>query len=178
MDITHWLLIRCCSVGFFPWTKGPPFRTRQFQNIFHEWNVSYFDSNFTEFCSKGSNRQYISICSGNGLTPNRWQVINWTTANPAQRRTYAALGEWELRNPFHRVVVIPIFRYNPDFEVIIFFIMFIIWATEPTWQAKHKIGQANFPSFTHEINFTCTESGTLRGWGWGGDGGVHYSFVA
>ena len=34
-----------------PWTKWTLFRRQYFQTSFHEWNVPYFDSNFTEFCS-------------------------------------------------------------------------------------------------------------------------------
>ena len=40
----------------------------------------YFDSNFTEVCSQGSNWQHISIGSGNSLAPNRQQAITWTNA--------------------------------------------------------------------------------------------------
>ena len=55
-------------------TKWLPFR-RQFQTHFHEWKVFYFDSNFTEFCSLGSNRPFFSIGSHNGLARNRHQAI-------------------------------------------------------------------------------------------------------
>ena len=34
-----------------PWTKLPPFRSRNFQMDFREWKVLYFDYNFTEVCS-------------------------------------------------------------------------------------------------------------------------------
>ena len=37
-----------------------------------------FDYHFTDFCSKGSNKQYFSIDSYNGLAPTRRQAIIWT----------------------------------------------------------------------------------------------------
>ena len=40
-----------------PLEKWPPFRRRHFYMHFHEWKVLYFDSNFTEVCSWGSNWQ-------------------------------------------------------------------------------------------------------------------------
>ena len=36
-----------------PPTKWPPFRRRNFQMHFHEWNVLCFDLNFNDVCSKG-----------------------------------------------------------------------------------------------------------------------------
>ena len=39
----------------------------------------YFDSNFNEICSQGSNEQYASISSDNGLAPNSRQAIIWTS---------------------------------------------------------------------------------------------------
>ena len=36
-------------------TKWPPFRRRYFPRHFSEWKVLYFDQNFTEICSQGSN---------------------------------------------------------------------------------------------------------------------------
>ena len=67
-----------------------------FQVHFHEWKVLYFDSNFTDICSKGSNWQSPSIGLDNGLAPNRRQAIIWTNANPIHWRIYAALGGDEL----------------------------------------------------------------------------------
>ena len=49
-----------------------------------------------EICSLGSNWQYVSIGSDNGMAPSRWQAIVWTNADPVHRRIYAALGENEL----------------------------------------------------------------------------------
>ena len=44
----------------------------------------------------GSNWQYVSIGSDDGLAPHRRQTIIWTNADPVQRRIYAALGVDEL----------------------------------------------------------------------------------
>ena len=63
---------------------------------FHEWKVLYLDSNLTKIRSQGSNWQWVSIGSGNGLALNRQQAITWTNANPVHRRIYAALGGEEL----------------------------------------------------------------------------------
>ena len=59
---------------------------------FHEWKILYFDLNFTEICSWGSNSQYSSIGSDNGLAPIRRQAIIWTKADIFHWRIYAALG--------------------------------------------------------------------------------------
>ena len=57
------------------------------------WTKSlYFFSNFTEVYSQGSNWQWVSIGSGNGLSPVRCQAIPWTNADPIRWRIYAALG--------------------------------------------------------------------------------------
>ena len=53
----------------------------------------YSDSNFTETCSQGTNQQYSSIVSDNGLPPGRRQAIIWTNADPVHRHIYAALEE-------------------------------------------------------------------------------------
>ena len=45
---------------------------------FREWKDLYFDLNFTEVCRYGSNWQYVSIGSGNGLALTRQQAIIWT----------------------------------------------------------------------------------------------------
>ena len=39
------------------WTKWMPFRRQQFEMHFYEWKFLYFDSNFTEVFSFGSNWQ-------------------------------------------------------------------------------------------------------------------------
>ena len=91
MDCQLWLLISS-------WPKWPPFRRRLFQSHFDEWNFFYFNSNFTEVCSQGSNWQQGSIGSDNGLAPDRWQAITWTNVNPIHWRIYAALREDELIN--------------------------------------------------------------------------------
>ena len=63
---------------------------------FREWKVLYFDLNFTEVGSQGSNWQYVGIGLGNGLVPNRQQAITWTNADPIHWCIYAALGGDEL----------------------------------------------------------------------------------
>ena len=54
-----------------------------FQVHFDEWN--FFDLNFTEVCPYGSNWQFGSTGSGNGLAPNRPQTITWTKADLGHR---------------------------------------------------------------------------------------------
>ena len=46
---------------------------------------------FAEVCSYVSNWQLVSIGSGNGLAPIRWQAIIWTNADPIDWSIYAAL---------------------------------------------------------------------------------------
>ena len=83
----NWLIL--------PWTKWPSFCRRYFHMHFCEWKFLYFDSYFTEACSLGSNCQYVSIGSGNGLVPIRRQDF-CTSANPVYWRLYATLGDDEL----------------------------------------------------------------------------------
>ena len=75
-----------------PWTKWPPFCRRYFQMHFCAWKVSYFDHNFTEVYSWGTNWQQPSIGLDNGLAPNRRQAIIWTNAYLIHWRIYAAIG--------------------------------------------------------------------------------------
>ena len=49
-----------------------------FQKYFLERKLVYFDKIFIEICSPGSNWQYSSIGSDNGLAPTRRQTIIWT----------------------------------------------------------------------------------------------------
>ena len=49
-----------------------------FSNAFSWMKSSVFWFNFTEVCSWAFDWQYVSIGSGNGLAPNRWQAIIWT----------------------------------------------------------------------------------------------------
>ena len=65
----------------------------------------YFDSNFTEVCSQGSNKHWGSTESGNGLAPYRRQAITWINADPVHRRIYAALGGYLLRNYMNANIV-------------------------------------------------------------------------
>ena len=49
-----------------------------FSNAFSSIKYMTVDYDFTEICSKGSNQQYFSTCSDNGLAPSRRQAIIWT----------------------------------------------------------------------------------------------------
>ena len=72
--------------------NGHHFHRRHFQMHFHGWKFLYFHSNFTEVCSQGPNWQWVSVGSGNGLTPNRRQAITRANAGPVHWHIYAALG--------------------------------------------------------------------------------------
>ena len=48
------------------------------QMHFIQWKCIDFDYDFTEVCFQGSNSQYSSIGSDNGLAPARRQEIIWT----------------------------------------------------------------------------------------------------
>ena len=63
-------------------------------NVFYEWKVLYFVSNFSEVCSKGSNWQYPNIGVDNGLAPNRWQAIIWNNADPIYWRICGPRWRW------------------------------------------------------------------------------------
>ena len=61
---------------------------------------------FNWFFSYGSNLQYSSIGSDNGLAPNRWQVIIWTNADLVRQRIYVALGKDELTHrPLRNIAI-------------------------------------------------------------------------
>ena len=53
-----------------------------FSNKLFCMKIVVFDSNFTEMSSQGSNSQYASTGSDNGLVLNRRQAIIWSNANP------------------------------------------------------------------------------------------------
>ena len=56
-------------------TKWLPFCRRQIQRHFLEWKCLSCDQNFTRFCFLGSNWQFFSIGSDNGLSPvRRWPI--------------------------------------------------------------------------------------------------------
>ena len=63
---------------------------------FREWKILYFDYNFTDVWSQGSNWQSCGIGLDNGLAPNRWQAIILTNADPINWRIYATPGGDEL----------------------------------------------------------------------------------
>ena len=51
---------------------------RHFRMHFLEWKSLNLEYSLTEVCSQGSNRQWYSIGSDNGLAPIRRQAIIWT----------------------------------------------------------------------------------------------------
>ena len=59
-----------------------------------------FRLTFTEVCSQGSNGQYSSIGSDNGLAPNRRQAIIWTSDGLGCRRIYVSFGLNESSHPW------------------------------------------------------------------------------
>ena len=64
--------------------------------LFLEWKCMNCYYDFTEVCSEGSNLQYSSIGSDNGLAPARRQAIIWTNVH---WRIFASLGLNELSIP-------------------------------------------------------------------------------
>ena len=60
------------------------------------WELRYFDLNFTEICSQGSNKQYGSIGSDNGLVLNWRQAIIWTNDGLVYWCIHASLSLNEL----------------------------------------------------------------------------------
>ena len=99
--LTVWGLLCCVLVmlTLLSLDKSSPFRRRHFQTHFHGWKVLYFDSNFTEVCPYGFNRQWVSINSGNGLILNKRQVIKWSNTGPGHWRIYTVLGGDKLTRP-------------------------------------------------------------------------------
>ena len=71
------------------------------------------NSHFVEVCSKVPNKQYASVCTDNGLAPNRRQVIIWTIDGLAYWRIYAPVGlkdlmhKYDAHGPFITATVIP-----------------------------------------------------------------------
>ena len=66
--------------------NGGHFTDDIFKRIFY-WRYLCFDLNFTESCSWWSNWYYVSIGSGNGLSPIR-QAIAWTHDDPIYCRKH------------------------------------------------------------------------------------------
>ena len=83
-----------------PGQNGRHFANDIFKCIFVNEFFFYFDKNFTDVCSQGSNWQSSSIGLDNGLAPNRRQAIIWTNADPINWRIYATLGGDELTQMF------------------------------------------------------------------------------
>ena len=76
-------------------TKWLPFCRPHFQIYLFEWHLFLFDSNVIQICSYGSNLQYASIDSDNGLASNNWQTITymyvWTKDGLVYWLIYASL---------------------------------------------------------------------------------------
>ena len=63
---------------FDDWRSGGNFADDIFKFIFLEWKLLHFALILTGVFTQGSNQQYASIDSDNGLEPSRGQVITWT----------------------------------------------------------------------------------------------------
>ena len=61
-------------------------------NAFSWIKIFQFQINVIEICSLGSNWQYFSTDSDNGMVPFRRQAIIWINADLAYRRIYVVLG--------------------------------------------------------------------------------------
>ena len=70
---------------------------------FLELKLLNFKQNFTEIYSLGSNWQYGSIGSDNGLAPNRRQAIIWSNVGMVHWRIYVSLSLNELRSREHEI---------------------------------------------------------------------------
>ena len=90
--VSHWLGANPKSALFshLPLDKMAAISQMISSDAFSLMKVLYFGLNFTEVCYLGSNWQYPSIGLDNGLAPNRWQAIIWTTADLIHWRIYAA----------------------------------------------------------------------------------------
>ena len=50
----------------------------KFSNVFSWIKTNSISIQIWDVCSQGSNGQWVIICSGNGLSPNRRKAITWT----------------------------------------------------------------------------------------------------
>ena len=108
-DVFNRQCTSCVLIGRFPWQPGGFCLTHwgldkmaaisqtTFQMHFLEWKCLNFNWNFTEVCSQGSNWQFSSIGSDNGLAPNRRQAVIWTNVVQGCRRIDVVLSLSELR---------------------------------------------------------------------------------
>ena len=97
MMVYVWKLTHCWFDSSPPGQNGHHFADELIKwDFINENCCTYFDSNFTEVCSWGSNWQKVSTGSGNGLALNRWQAIIWTNVDPVRRHIYPVLGGDEL----------------------------------------------------------------------------------
>ena len=100
-----------------------------FSNTFLWMKSLYFDSDFIEVCLQGTNWQWYSIGSGNGLMPNGRQAITWTYADPVHCCVYAALGVDELTLFYYRgdeITQYCAIQYLAAFRLLIYYVF--IWA--------------------------------------------------
>ena len=91
------------------WTKWPPFWQTTISNAFSWMKMIEFQFEFHWFLSQESTWQWVSIGSGNGLAPSRWQAITWTNADLVHWRIYAALSGDELKQ-LHALFVLSLQR--------------------------------------------------------------------
>ena len=90
-------LVKQATGGCLPHTdKMATISQTIFSSAFPWMKTFQFQINFTEICSLGSNRQYGSIGSDNGLAPNRRQVIIWTKDGMFYWYTFTSFGLNEL----------------------------------------------------------------------------------
>ena len=94
---------RCVHKYFFTWwsvsvltqwgrNKMTAISQTTFPSAFSWTKLSYLYWNFTDICFEGSNYQYTSIGSDDGLLLNRWQAIIWTSASLVFKWIYASIG--------------------------------------------------------------------------------------
>ena len=55
-------------------------------------DIFKLDPNFTENCSQGISYQFSSIGLENGVLPNGWQAIFWTSDGPVYWHVYVSFG--------------------------------------------------------------------------------------
>ena len=106
LSISILFQISTSSTGKFPEHTLAPFywnvstRSRQSGCHFADdifkcillYKTNVFWLNFPDVCSQRSYCWWVSIGSGNGLVPDRWQAIMWTNDDIVSWRTHALLG--------------------------------------------------------------------------------------
>ena len=139
-------------------TRWPPFSRRHFQMHFPEWKCVNFEWNFTELCSQGSNWQYASIGSDNGLVPNRRQAIIWNNGGLGCQLIYASRGLNELRTG---AVWSQCYRYWPNHDFVHVNWVDIIWVVFVAFRhcQVDDLMQERRNSIAHELELrlSCTD---------------------